>query len=249
MFLVGNAIAWARKELGSQQSSSDTLSEDEAKAAMATANGAIRDGAESIASAIARTVAPDRTAANARKQAFYDAMYLIAGSDGAVSPQEKAKLVIGLRGLLGESFDEVEVDDGLEMGRVLVDERGVKGAAAAIAEAITDAAERSLLLTMASVSAWLGGGVGTKEGLALQALAAAFEIPINKLHEAMNVQAAAALAKTALTVDEARKFAHQQGWNAVVASASATLAAVAAAAAATTAVAAAAVAAADTDDD
>jgi tellurite resistance protein len=185
MFLVGDAISWARKELGSQQGSSETLSEDEAKAAMATANGAIRDGAETIASAIARTVAPDRTAANARKQAFYDAMYLIAGSDGGVSPQEKAKLVIGLRGLLGESFDEAEVDDGLEMGRVLVDERGVKGAAAAVAEAITDAAERSLLLTMASVSAWLGGGVGTKEGLALQALAAAFEIPINKLHEAM----------------------------------------------------------------
>lgn len=185
MFLVGDAISWARKELGSQQGSSETLSEDEAKAAMATANGAIRDGAEAIASAIARTVAPDRAAASSRKQAFYDAMYLIAGSDGGVSPQEKAKLVIGLRGLLGESFDETEVDDGLEMGRVLVDERGVKGAAAAIAEAITDAGERNLLLTMASVSAWLGGGVGTKEGLALQALAAAFEIPINKLHEAM----------------------------------------------------------------
>ncbi|MBL8743302.1 MAG: hypothetical protein JNK04_19460 [Myxococcales bacterium] len=185
MFMVGDAIAWARKELGSQQSSSDTLSEDEAKAAMAVAHGAIRDGAEAIASAVARTIAPDRTAANSRKQAFYDAMYLIAGSDGGVSPQEKAKLVIGLRGLLGESFDEAEVEDGLEMGRVLVDERGVKGAAAAIAETITDAAERTLLLSMASVSAWLGGGVGTKEGLALQALAAAFEIPINKLHEAM----------------------------------------------------------------
>lgn len=184
MFLVTDAIAWTRKELGSQEAS-ETLSEDEAKAAMAAAQGAIRDGAEAIAAAVARTVAPDRTAANARKQAFYDAMYLIAGSDGAMSPQEKHKLVIGLRGLLGEGFDEAEVDDGLEMGRVLLEERGVKGAAGAIAETITDAGERSLLLTMASVSAWLGGGVGTKEGLALQALAAAFEIPINKLHEAM----------------------------------------------------------------
>ena len=82
MFLVGDAISWARKELGSQQGSSETLSEDEARAAMATANGAIRDGAEAIASAVARTIAPDRTAANARKQAFYDAMYLIAS--GAV---------------------------------------------------------------------------------------------------------------------------------------------------------------------
>jgi hypothetical protein len=184
MFLVGDAIAWARKEIGSQESS-EALSEDEAKAAMAAAQGAIRDGAEAIASAVARTVAPERTEANARKQAFFDAMYLIAGSDGSVSPQEKAKLVIGLRGLLGEGFDETAVDDGLEMGRVLVEERGVKGAASAIAETITDANERNLILTLASVSAWLGGGVGTKEGLALQALAAAFEIPINKLHEAM----------------------------------------------------------------
>jgi hypothetical protein len=192
MFAVGSAIAWARKEFGSGEAS-EALSEEESKAAVANALSVMRDSVEAIASAAARTVAPDRAAANAKKQAFYDAMYLIAGSDGAVSPQEKAKLVIGLRGLLGEGFEESDMDDGLEMGRVIVEERGVKGAAASIAETITDADERSLLLTLASVSAWLGGGVGTKEGLALQALAAAFDIPMNKLHEAMG--AAAKIAK------------------------------------------------------
>jgi len=192
MFAVGSAIAWARKEFGTSEAS-EPLSEDEAKAAVAAALSVVRDSTETNTSAVASTVAPDRAAANAKKQAFYDAMYLIAGSDGAVSPQEKTKLVIGLRGLLGEGFAESDLDDGLEMGRVIVEERGVKGTAASIAETITDADERSLLLTLASVSAWLGGGVGTKEGLALQALAAAFDIPINKLHEAMG--AAAKIAK------------------------------------------------------
>lgn len=191
--LIGEALAWARSEFGSAESSSPALSEEESKQAFAQAMSAVRAGTESIAGAVARTVAPERSEANAKKQAFYDAMYLIAAADGAISPQEKAKLVIGLRGLLGEGFDEADVDDGLEMGRVIIEERGLKGAAAAVAETISDVGERNLVLTLASVSAWLGGGVGTKEGLALQALAAAFEIPINKLHEAMG--AAAKIAK------------------------------------------------------
>jgi hypothetical protein len=71
------------------------------------------------------------------------------------------------------------------MARVLFEERGLAGAAAAVAETISEEFERTALLSIASTVAWLGGGVGTKEGLALQALASAFGVPIKVLHQIM----------------------------------------------------------------
>lgn len=186
-----SALAWARNELGG----STIDSADDAKAAeeLRRAQKAIEASLAEITSAAETAVAAERNAENARKQAIYDALYYVAAADGSVTPAERAKLAIGLRGMLGESFDEDAVEDGLEMARVLIAQEG-KNAAKVIAQTITDEGERSSLLLMASVVAWLGGGVGTKEGLALQGLAAAFGIPIKVLHELMAVAARAAKA-------------------------------------------------------
>ncbi len=177
-----SALAWARKELGG----SEIDPNDEAKAAaeVKRAQALIEQSLAQINAAAEEAVAADRSAADARKQAIFDSLYFVAAADGSVTPQERARLEIALRGMLGEGFDEATVDDGFEMARVLLQQEG-KGAAKTIASVISDAGERSSLLLMASAVAWLGGGVGTKEGLSLQALAAAFEIPIKTLHELM----------------------------------------------------------------
>ncbi len=190
MSAVNEALAWAQRTFGDKPTEvAPPASEEEAKALVHAAFAAVREQSERIAAVVASGTQADRGGADPRKQALYDAMYLIAAADGSVSPEEQAKLTIGLRGLLGEGFDEALVHQGLANASSLLTEKGVKGTAESVAGVIQDAGERSLLLTLASVSAWLGGGVSTKEGLALQALAAAFDIPINKLHEAMGAAA------------------------------------------------------------
>lgn len=186
-----SALAWARGELGG----SAIEPSDEAKAAaeMKRAQEQIQAQLAEINAAVETAVQADRSAADQRKQAIFDALYFVAAADGSVTPAEHARLSIGLRGMLGEGFDESAVDDGLEMARVLLQQEG-KGAAKTIASVITDEGERNSLLLMASAVAWLGGGVGTKEGLSLQALAAAFDIPIKSLHELMATAARVAKA-------------------------------------------------------
>ena len=184
-----SALAWAKNELGG--SKIDPSDEAAAAAEMKRALEQIQAQNAAITAAAEKAIEADRSAADGRKQAIFDALYFVAAADGSVTPQERAKLSIGLRGMLGESYDEEAVEDGLEMARVLLQQEG-KGAAKTIAGVITDAGERHSLLLMASAVAWLGGGVGTKEGLSLQALAAAFDIPIKMLHELMATAARAA---------------------------------------------------------
>jgi tellurite resistance protein len=185
-----NALAWAKKELGGTETNA---SETNAAEDVRRAQAAIQASMAQITAAAETAAATDHRAEGDRRQAIFDALYFVAASDGSITPAERAKLAIGLRGMLGEGFEEDAVDDGLEMARVLVAREG-KNAAGVIAQTITDEGERASLLLMASVVAWLGGGVGTKEGLALQALAGAFGIPIKTLHELMAAGAKAAKA-------------------------------------------------------
>lgn len=186
-----SALAWAKSELGG--SKIDPADEAAAAAEMKRGLELIKAQTAAITAAGEKAAEADRSAADRRKQAIFDALYFVAAADGSVTPQERAKLSIGLRGMLGEGYDEETVEDGLEMARVLLQQEG-KNAAKTIAGVITDEGERHSLLLMASAVAWLGGGVGTKEGLSLQALAAAFDIPIKMLHELMATAARAAKA-------------------------------------------------------
>ncbi|NUP07221.1 MAG: hypothetical protein HOW73_14295 [Polyangiaceae bacterium] len=180
--------------MGSNESDeSARQAEAERAAAQREAESAFKDAQEKMAklqaeaAQAAAVAAADRAQVNLRKQALYDAAFLVAAADGSFSDQERAKLAIGLQGLLGDNFSESDSNEGLETARALRDEKGLKGAAEDIAARISDQRERGSLLTVASVVGWLNGGVGTKEGLALQALAAAFGFPLPKLHEIMAV--------------------------------------------------------------
>jgi tellurite resistance protein len=199
--MIAEALNWGREEFSEAEKYREmkekfdqaTSDEDVAKR-MAEAKKAMADESMDL-SEMAAVTAVQRTEVDPRKQALYDAVYVVAAADKSISADERAKLSIGLLGMLGESFDETAINQGLETARVLYDEKGLKGTTADIASRITAEGDRNALLTIASTVAWLGGGVGTKEGLALQALAAAFSIPINELHKIM--AAAARIAKLA----------------------------------------------------
>ncbi len=179
---IGSALSWARKEFGTTTEAAP-LDESASKALFAQAQQSLQALDQATERAASESL--DRGNADARKQSVFDSIYLVAAADGAISPLEKAKLVLGIQGLLGEGVDEAAVDDGLEMARVLRDSQGLAGTAQAVADTITDEFERTALLSIASTVAWLGGGVGTKEGLALQALTSAFGMQIKVLHQIM----------------------------------------------------------------
>ncbi|MBK6519489.1 MAG: hypothetical protein IPM79_35605 [Polyangiaceae bacterium] len=203
MSLVSDALTWGRGEFSSDEAARANAARAEAADQAereAVAADAFRKGHEQMMAlnaeiaAAASVAAAERASVDLRKQALYDTVFLIGAADGSFSDSERAKLAIGLQGLLGDGFDTAEINQSLETARVLRDEKGVKGVAEDVAARIPDERERACLLTIASTVAWLGGGVGTKEGLALQAIAAAFGLPINKLHEIMG--AAAKIAKS-----------------------------------------------------
>lgn len=188
-----DALTWAREKFADNTAQVATATDENAViAAIRSAKQAIADGASKIAAA-AGFQSRDRSSADPRKQALFDAVYVVAAADGSVSPTERAKLTIGMYGMLGEGFEESSIEAGLDMAHELFQQAGVKGTAASVAEQITDERDRSAVLMIASTVAWLGGGVGTKEGLALQALTSAFGLQIKQLHEIMG--AAARIAK------------------------------------------------------
>jgi len=53
----------------------------------------------------------------------------------------------------------------------------------AIGQDITDPDLRRGTFLVAAAVSWKDGGIGVKQGLALQALARAFEIPMNEMHK------------------------------------------------------------------
>ncbi len=188
-----SALDWAKKELGASSATDDAAAMaavERAKQQMATMNEVLRIQTVESAAAKADEAGPTiREDVETRKQALFDAVYLVAAADGAISAAERAKLGTGLAGLLDGAIDPAAIDEAIEKACVLFGELGQDGVANAVAAALSEIDAQSSLLVIASAVGWLGGGVGTKEGLALQALARAFSMPIHTLHQLMAVGA------------------------------------------------------------
>ncbi len=117
--------------------------------------------------------------------ALVEAIYLVAAADGRFSSEECADLSAHVSALTDDRFsaDEIETLRRGAEGRI---GEGIETRARAIAELLSDEELRRSALLAASVIAWKDGGVGQKEGIALQTLARAFGIPINELHKIMS---------------------------------------------------------------
>ncbi len=116
--------------------------------------------------------------------ALVEAAYLVASADGRYTSTESEQLVERVGALTENKFaaEQIAAMADSASGRA---SEGLDARAQAIAEILPDPELRRATLLVASAVAYLDGGVGTKEGLALQALARAFGFPINELHKIM----------------------------------------------------------------
>lgn len=129
--------------------------------------------------------AAEEAAHGAQISALVEAAYLVASADGRYSSDESERLIERVGALTEDKFGADALASMAEAARGRVDAEGIAARAASIAEALPDPDLRRATLLVASTIAWLDGGVGQKEGLALQNLARAFGIGIDELHKIM----------------------------------------------------------------
>jgi tellurite resistance protein len=146
---------------------------------------------EVIAEAQAADVAAAADAAQAvaetlwqtKLQACVDAAYLIASADGATGSHEVSHIADKMSDITGGELSTTDVRAMLDISAEKVSGGSRDGLVDEIAGLVEDDAERETAFTVAAAVSWTGGGIGVKEGLALQALSKAFGWEMNHMHK------------------------------------------------------------------
>ena len=115
--------------------------------------------------------------------AFVETAYLIAAADGTVSESERQRLSHGISQLTQGKLNDQQIQEHMQAAASRFQSEGRDGRIQAVASVISDPNLRRAALLVAAGVAWLDRGVGEKEGLALQAISRAFDIPINDMHK------------------------------------------------------------------
>jgi tellurite resistance protein len=115
--------------------------------------------------------------------AFVETAYLIAAADGSVSDAESQRLSHGISQLTQGQLSDQQIQEHMQAAASRFQSEGRDGRIQAVASVISDPNLRRAALLVGAGVAWLDRGVGEKEGLALQAIARAFDIPINEMHK------------------------------------------------------------------
>jgi tellurite resistance protein len=110
-----------------------------------------------------------------------EAAYLMAIADGEVTQEEADTMADGLYKLTSITADTLGVLFSVATARH--ENEGQAARIAALGNDIPDSDHRRGAFLVAAAVSWKGGGIGVKQGLALQALARAFEIPMNEMHK------------------------------------------------------------------
>ena len=110
-----------------------------------------------------------------------EAAYLMAMADGEITQEETDTIADGLYKLTDISEGALGTLLGVAISRH--ENEGQAARIAALGDAIPDPDHRRGAFLVASAVSWKGGGIGVKQGLALQALARAFDIPMNEMHK------------------------------------------------------------------
>jgi tellurite resistance protein len=113
--------------------------------------------------------------------AMVEASYAMAAADGEVTQEEADAMSNGLYKLTNITEETLATLFGVAQSRH--ENEGQAARIAAIGNDIPDADHRRGAFLVAAAVSWKGGGIGVKQGLALQALARAFDIPTNEMHK------------------------------------------------------------------
>jgi phosphoenolpyruvate synthase/pyruvate phosphate dikinase len=115
--------------------------------------------------------------------AFVETAYVVAAADGNPSEAEIASLSRGVSELTQGRYSQEDIHKMVQAAAERLETEGKDARIGAIASVITDPGLRRAAFLVAAGLAWLDRGVGEKEGLRLQALSKAFEIPMNEMHQ------------------------------------------------------------------
>jgi tellurite resistance protein len=116
-------------------------------------------------------------------QATVDAAYVIAAADGSTSPSEVTHIASKMSAATSNVLTESDVQDMIGISAKKLGDSGQEALIAKMASTITDATERETAFSVAAAVSWTGGGIGVKEGLALQAISRAFGWEMNHMHK------------------------------------------------------------------
>ncbi len=108
-----------------------------------------------------------------------EAAYLMAMADGEMTQEEADAMSEGLYKLSNITTETLTTLFGVAAARH--ENEGQAARIAALGTDIPDADHRRGAFLVAAAVSWKGGGIGVKQGLALQALARAFEIPTHEM--------------------------------------------------------------------
>lgn len=125
--------------------------------------------------------AAEEKQASEELSALIEAAYLVAVADGRVSEAESRRLLERVGHVTGGRFSVAYLEESMRSAAKRVLGEGATARAEVIASVLTSDELRRAALLVASAVAWAEGGVGQREGLALQALARAFGIPIGEM--------------------------------------------------------------------
>jgi hypothetical protein len=115
--------------------------------------------------------------------AFVETAYIIAAADGNPSEAELASLRRGVAELTQGRYSEEEIHKMVQAAAERLETEGKDARIQAVGSVITDPGLRRAAFLVGASLAWLDRGVGEKEGLRLQAISRAFDIPMNEMHQ------------------------------------------------------------------
>lgn len=129
--------------------------------------------------------AADRSEADAAESVIHAAMveaaYLMAVSDGEVTQEEADSMAAGIVRITDGLMPQDQLQTFYEVATGRFENEGLDARIAAVGNDITDPNLRRAVFSVAVALTWLDGGIGVKQGLAIQALARAFEIPTHEM--------------------------------------------------------------------
>ncbi len=122
-------------------------------------------------------------ARQSKLQCCVDGAYLIASADGTTSATELGHIASKMAELVAGVLTSEQLDDMVHIAASKVEVDGRDATVANLAATLTDPPERETAFLVAAAVSWTGGGIGAQEGLALQAISAAFGWEMSEMHK------------------------------------------------------------------
>lgn len=115
--------------------------------------------------------------------AVIEAAAIVAMADGRFSDAESKRLVARVEPLTGGRLSSDQIEAMAQEAAARIQSEGASARTDAVATALADHELRRAALLVAGAVGWTEGGIGQKEGLALQSLSRAFGIAIEDMQK------------------------------------------------------------------